>query len=91
METFKSNRSFCNFYPTLPKTFFILKMSKLASFKYSKWKTSNQLDSGTFVKIITRKFVIKNIQGFIQMRGEGGSQTLLRTVTEIRWRGGGFQ
>ena len=66
MKTFKSNRSFCNFYPTLSKTFFILKMSKLASFKYSKWKTSNQMDSGTFVKIITRKFFIKNIQGIIQ-------------------------
>ena len=28
IEIFKSNRSFCNFYPNLPKTFFIHKMSK---------------------------------------------------------------
>ena len=28
MEIFKSNGPFCNFYPYLPKTFFIHKMSK---------------------------------------------------------------
>ena len=28
MEIFKSNEPFCNFYPDLPKTFFIFKMSK---------------------------------------------------------------
>ena len=28
MEIFKSNRSFCNFYPNLPKTSFKHKMSK---------------------------------------------------------------
>ena len=28
MENFKSNGSFCNFYPNLPKTSFIHKMKK---------------------------------------------------------------
>ena len=35
-ETCKSNRSFRNFSPTLPKTFYILKMSKQAAFEYPK-------------------------------------------------------
>ena len=30
-------------------------MSKKANFKYPKWKLSSQMDSGAFVKIITRK------------------------------------
>ena len=56
MEIFKSNRSFCVFYPTLRKTFFILKMTKRnkKTLKYPKWKFSSQTDSGLFVKIITR-------------------------------------
>ena len=60
-EIFISNGSFCDFYSNLPKTFFILKTSRKKSrnlrrapFKYSKWKFSNQIDSGLFVKIITR-------------------------------------
>ena len=48
MEIFKSNRSFCNFHPTLPKTFFILKMNKQAPFKYLKLKLLIQIDSGAF-------------------------------------------
>ena len=31
-------------------------MSKRAPFKYQKWKLSSQMDSGAFVKIITRKY-----------------------------------
>ena len=38
-------------------------MTKLASFKYPKWKISNQMDSRTFVKIITRNFFIKTSKG----------------------------
>ena len=52
MEIFKSNRLFCNFYPTLPKTFFILKVSKRAPFKYPRWRLSGQMESGAFVKVI---------------------------------------
>ena len=52
----KSDRSFCNFDPFLPKTFFILKISKRTSFKYLKWKLSRQIHSGAFIKIITQKF-----------------------------------
>ena len=59
MEIFKSNRSFCRFYPTLPRTFFILKMSKQAPFTYPKGKLSSQMDSGAFAKTITRKFFLK--------------------------------
>ena len=51
----KSNGSFCSFYPILPKTFFILNMSKQANFNSPKWKLSSQMDSGASVKIITRK------------------------------------
>ena len=39
-------------------------MSKRAPFKYSKWKLSSQMDSGTFLKIITRKLKIKKIQSY---------------------------
>ena len=56
-EIFKLNRTFCNFYPTLPKTFFKLKMNKWAPFNYPKWKLSSQIDSGAFVKIITQKLI----------------------------------
>ena len=51
IETFISNGSFCNFYSNLLKIFFILKMSKKkspnskwATFKYSTWKSSSQID-----------------------------------------------
>ena len=57
MEIFKSNGSFCKFYPNLPKTFFILKISKQPPFKYPKCKLSNLVDSGAFVKTITGKFL----------------------------------
>ena len=36
-------------------------MSKQASFTYSKWKLSSQMDSSAFIEIITGKFVfLKN-------------------------------
>ena len=54
MKIFNSNRSFCVFYPTLPKTFFILKMNKREPFKYQQLKFSSQMDSGVFVKITTQ-------------------------------------
>ena len=54
MEIFMPNRSFCYFYPTLPKAFFILKMNKQAPFKYPEWKLSRQMDSGAFDKTITQ-------------------------------------
>ena len=54
-EIFLSNGSFCNFYSNLPKSFFILKMSKKKSpnskwapFKYSTWKFSNNIDHTVF-------------------------------------------
>lgn len=55
MKIFKSNRSFYNFNPTLPKTLFTLKISKRAPFKYPDWESSSQMDCSAFVKIITRK------------------------------------
>ena len=61
MEIFKSNRSFCNFYPTLPRTFVIvLKMSKRVPCKYPKWKLPSQMDHGLFVEI-TQIFYLKKI------------------------------
>ena len=54
MEIFKSNRSFCNFYPTLFKTFVLYSRNKQVPFKYLKRKLLSQIDSGAFVKIITR-------------------------------------
>ena len=59
MGILKSNGLFCNFYPTLHKTFFILKMSKRAPFRYLKWKLSSQMDSGAFAKIITLEIKTK--------------------------------
>ena len=47
METFKSNRSFCNFYPNLPKTSYIHKMNKnkaQASYKYLKLKFASKIN-----------------------------------------------
>ena len=59
MKIFKSNGSLCNFYPTSPKIFFILKMSKRALFKNPKLKLSSQMDSDAFVKIMTWKIFFK--------------------------------
>ena len=54
-EIFISNGSFCNFYSNLPKTYFVLKMSKKKSsnskwapFKYSTWKFSSQINHTVF-------------------------------------------
>ena len=60
MVIFKSNGTFCNFYPTLPKTFFILKMGNQTNFNSPKWKLSSKMDSDTYVKIITRKLIKKS-------------------------------
>ena len=60
MVIFKSNGSFCSFYPILPKTFFILNMSKQVNFNSPKWKLSSQMDSGASAKIITRKLKKKS-------------------------------
>ena len=48
MKVFKSNRLFCNFYPTLPKTFFKLKMTKR---NVENGNCKSQIYSGVFVKI----------------------------------------
>ena len=65
MEVSKSNGSFCNFYPTLPNTFCILKMSKQAPFKYPKWRLSSQINGGAFVKIITRKLKKMKFRSYV--------------------------
>ena len=60
-EIFISNGSFCNFYSNLPKAFFILKMSnkkssnlKWASFEYSEWKLSSQIDHFFFSQLCVK-------------------------------------
>ena len=64
-EIFISNGSFCNFYSNLPKAFFILKMSnkkssnlKWASFEYSEWKLSSQIDHFFFFPTLRKTFFI---------------------------------
>ena len=44
METFKSNRSFCNFYPNLPKTSYIHKMNKNKAQAYLKLKFASKIN-----------------------------------------------
>ena len=44
IKIFKSNGLFCNFYPNLLKTSFILKMSKRANFQYPKQQLLSQMD-----------------------------------------------
>ena len=53
-----------NFYSNLPKTFFVLKMSKKKSlnskwapFKYSTWKFSSQIDHTVFLPNIAQSFL----------------------------------
>ena len=65
-EIFISNGSFCNFYSNLPKAFFILKMSnkkssnlKWASFEYSEWKLSSQIDHFFFPTLRKTFFILK--------------------------------
>ena len=55
MKIVKSNRSFCHFFPALPKTFFMLEMISKHLLNNKKWKRSSQVDSGAFVKTIWRK------------------------------------
>ena len=40
-------------------------------FKNLKWKLSSQIDSGVFVKIITRKFFLKKTQKNNELRNSG--------------------
>ena len=42
MELFKSNRSFCNFYPNLPKTSFVHKMSKSKAYTWNEHLLNNR-------------------------------------------------
>ena len=69
MEILKSDRSFCNFVPTLPKTYFILKINKRTPFKYLKQKLSRQIHSGAFIKIITQKLRKKKKKSGVTILG----------------------
>ena len=63
MEIFQSNGSFCNFYPNLPKNFFVLKINKSkihvkrAPFKYPKWKFPSQINHSAVFKQLFSNFL----------------------------------
>ena len=64
MKILKANESFCNFYPNLPKTSFIHKMSKNKAqtrneqlLNNPKWKSASIIDHLVILLKLTQNFL----------------------------------